>query len=183
MRSIAMPPIFHIAHLARYTPKFSRGTQKVDLVLMVWRPKSCNPDLCSEKAQFWIFFHENNFPGQTINFRLMTFPESYDLKGSFEVFWTPLSASCVPSGFSLRCGIDLTPSSETLSYLMWGSVRQTISSNIATIETFFSEVAIQLLAVIGQTLASSSGSFHHRHTYAAGHFFSFSWTTWADREY
>ena len=120
VRSITMPPIFHIAHLARYTPKFSGGTQK-----WIWCQRFCVQShvtqICAtKKGNFGLFFHENNFPGQTINFRLMTFPESYDLKGSFEVFWTPLSASCVPSDFSLGCGIDLTPSSETLSYVRFG---------------------------------------------------------------
>ena len=120
MRSISVPPIFHIAHLMRYTPKFPGGKKK--LIWCQWRPKSCNPNFCNEKRAILdlFFFHENNFPRRTVNFCLMKFPESYNFKCSFEVFWTPLSASCGPSDFSSGCGIDLTPSSEALSYVRFG---------------------------------------------------------------
>ena len=74
----------------------------------------------TKKGQFWIFFLSWKQFSTTVSFRLMIFPESYNFKGSFEVFWTPLRASFVPSDLSLGCGIDLTPSSETLSYVRFG---------------------------------------------------------------
>ena len=45
---------------ALYTKVF-RGYPEVDLVSKVLCPKSCNPDLCNEKGQFWIVFSWKQF--------------------------------------------------------------------------------------------------------------------------
>ena len=47
-----------------------------------------------KKGNFEEFFlHKNNFLGQRSNFakRILTFPENYGYKESFEIFWDPLS--------------------------------------------------------------------------------------------
>ena len=85
VRSILMPPTFHIAHLNCHTCKISGAKLK-----LIWcqgfgaqsLPKSGNPNWCHQKRPFWVFFWRTNFPGQTVNFCLMHVPISWKL-----LFW------------------------------------------------------------------------------------------------
>ena len=114
-----MPPTFHIAHEPLYLGNF-KGTPKVELLSIVWRPAPFKVRTSQKFPTFWViiklFFYKILFPGQTVNF---SYSMSYIFRnlicfsGQFELFWNIFSAYCnasdllTPTGwyvnFFLQC--------------------------------------------------------------------------------